>query len=76
MSKKQKFYSAEFKAEAIKAIEENKGNVSETVRQLALLQIAADVKLNSLLAKGSAYESLPWSAFSGRNHSLGCALVL
>ena len=30
-----------------------------------LLQIAADGKLNALLAKGAAYESLPWSAFSG-----------
>ncbi len=28
MSKKQKTYTAEFKAEAIKAIEENQGNVS------------------------------------------------
>ena len=36
MSKKQKFYTAEFKAEAIKAIEENKGNVSETARQLGI----------------------------------------
>lgn len=27
MSKKQKIYTTEFKAEAIKAIEENKGNV-------------------------------------------------
>ena len=32
MSKKQKTYTAEFKAEAIKQIEENKGNVSETAR--------------------------------------------
>ena len=31
MSKKQKFYTAEFKAEAIKAIEEKKGNFSEIV---------------------------------------------
>ena len=36
MSKKQKIYTAEFKAEAIKAIEENKGNVSETARQLCI----------------------------------------
>ncbi len=36
MSKKQKFYTAEFKAEAIKAIEENNGNVSETARQLGI----------------------------------------
>ena len=36
MSKKQKIYTAEFKAEAIKAIEENKGHVSETVRQLGI----------------------------------------
>ena len=36
MSKKQKFYTAEFKAEAIKSIEENKGNVSETARQLGI----------------------------------------
>lgn len=34
MSKKQKFHTAEFKAEAAKAIEENKCNVSETARQL------------------------------------------
>ncbi len=32
MSKKQKTYTAEFKAEAIKAIEENQGNVSESVK--------------------------------------------
>ncbi len=31
MSKKQKIYTAEFKAEAIKAIEENEGHISETV---------------------------------------------
>lgn len=36
MSKKQKIYTAEFKADAIKAIEENEGNVSETVRQLGI----------------------------------------
>ena len=36
MSKKQKFYTAEFKAEAIKTIEENKGNVSETAGQLGI----------------------------------------
>ena len=36
MSKKQKIYTAEFKAEAIKQIEENKGNVSETARQLGI----------------------------------------
>lgn len=36
MSKKPKFYTAEFKAEAIKQIEENKGNVSETARQLGI----------------------------------------
>ncbi|NWK76289.1 transposase [Acinetobacter sp. SwsAc6] len=33
MRKKQKFYTAEFKAEAIKAIESNQDNVSETARQ-------------------------------------------
>lgn len=32
MSKKQKIYKTEFKAEAIRAIEANKGNVSETAR--------------------------------------------
>lgn len=32
MSKKQKIYTKEFKAEAIKAIETNQGNVSETAR--------------------------------------------
>ncbi len=36
MSKKQKIYTAEFKAEAIKAIELNQGNVSETARQLGV----------------------------------------
>lgn len=36
MSKKPKFYSVEFKTEAIKSIEENKGNVSETARQLGI----------------------------------------
>jgi transposase len=36
MSKKQKIYTAEFKAEAIKAIDSNKGNVSETARQLGI----------------------------------------
>lgn len=36
MSKKQKIYTAEFKAEAIKAINSNKGNVSETARQLGI----------------------------------------
>jgi len=36
MSKKQKIYTADFKAEAIKQIEENKGNVSETARQLGI----------------------------------------
>lgn len=36
MSKKQKIYTAEFKAEAIKATGENKGNVSETARQLGI----------------------------------------
>lgn len=36
MSKKQKIYTAGFKAKAIKAIEENKGNVSETARQLGI----------------------------------------
>jgi hypothetical protein len=43
---------------------------------MALLQIAADGKLNTLLAKGSADECFPWSSFSGRNHSLGRPLVL
>jgi hypothetical protein len=42
----------------------------------ALLQITTNGKLKTVLAKGAAYESFPWSAFSGRNHSLGCALVL
>ena len=36
MSKKPKFYSTEFKAEAIKAIKDNNGNVSETARQLGI----------------------------------------
>ena len=36
MSKKHKTYTAEFKAEAIKAIETNQGNVSETARQLGI----------------------------------------
>ena len=33
MSKKHKTYTTEFKAEAIKLIEANQGNVSETARQ-------------------------------------------
>ena len=41
-------------------------------KSTALLQITTNGKLNPLLAKGAAYESLPWSAFSGWNHSLGC----
>ena len=36
MSKKQKIYTPEFKAEAIKAIDSNNGNVSETARQLGI----------------------------------------
>ena len=36
MSKKQKFYTAEFKAGGIKAIEDNHGNVSKTARQLGI----------------------------------------
>jgi len=36
MSKKQKIYTTEFKAEAIKAIDSNNGNVSETARQLGI----------------------------------------
>lgn len=36
MSKKQKTYTAEFKAEAIKLIEANEGNVSATARQLGI----------------------------------------
>lgn len=36
MSKKQKIYTADFKAEAMKQIEENIGNVSETARQLGI----------------------------------------
>ena len=36
MSTKQKIYTAEFKAEAIKIIESNNCNVSETARQLGI----------------------------------------
>ena len=36
MTKKDKRYSEEFKAEAVKAIENNGGNVSATARQLGL----------------------------------------
>ena len=36
MNKKPKFYTAEFKAEVIKSIEENKSNVSERARQLGI----------------------------------------
>ncbi len=36
MSKKHKTYTTEFKAEAIKLIEANQGNVSETARQLGI----------------------------------------
>jgi transposase len=45
MSKKQKIYTAEFKAEAIKAIESNQGNVSETARQLDILMQTLSFKL-------------------------------
>lgn len=48
----------------------------KTAGMTALLQITTNGKLKTVLAKGAAYESFPWSAFSGRNHSLGCALVL
>jgi len=51
-------------------------NVDHTTIYRALLQITTNGKLKTVLAKGAAYESFPWSAFSGRNHSLGCALVL
>ena len=37
MTKKVKRYSEEFKAEAVKAIENNGGNVSATARQSGLL---------------------------------------
>lgn len=50
--------------------------ISQPLDILALLQITTNGKLKTVLAKGAAYESFPWSAFSGRNHSLGCALVL
>ncbi|MHA3084365.1 hypothetical protein ACX1NX_14650 [Acinetobacter sp. ANC 5383] len=54
-----------------------KSKILDAVGRLtALLQIAIDDKLNSFLATGSVYKSLPWSVFSGRNHSLGCALAL
>ena len=36
MSKKHKTYTAEFKAEAIKAIEANQGNVSKTAREIGI----------------------------------------
>ena len=36
MSKKHKTSTAEFKAEAIKAIEANQGNVSQTARELGI----------------------------------------
>ncbi|MFX6498998.1 transposase, partial [Acinetobacter baumannii] len=36
MSKKHKTYTTEFKDEAIKLIEANQGNVSETARQLSI----------------------------------------
>ena len=36
MSKKHQSYTTEFKAEAIKLIETNNGNVSETARQLGI----------------------------------------
>ena len=35
--------------------------------EMALLQITTNGKLKTVLAKGAAYESFPWSAFSGRN---------
>jgi hypothetical protein len=54
----------------------NNRSINHGVFQMALLQITTNGKLKTVLAKGAAYESFPWSAFSGRNHSLGCALVL
>ena len=36
MIKKQAFYTAKFKAEVIKAIEEKNGNILETVKQLGI----------------------------------------
>jgi transposase len=52
MSKKHKTYTTEFKAEAIKLIEANQGNVSETARQLSIsmqtLQIGILAKAGTL----------------------------
>lgn len=46
MSKKHKTYTTEFKAEAIKLIEANQGNVSETARQLSIsMQTLSKCKL-------------------------------
>ena len=39
MSKKQKNYTAEFKAEAIKAIDSNNGSVSETAFHANLVEL-------------------------------------
>ena len=36
MTKKSRTYSTEFKAEAVKKIEENNGNISATVKQLGI----------------------------------------
>lgn len=36
MSENQKIYTAQFKTEVIKSIEENKGNVLETARLLSI----------------------------------------
>ena len=51
MSKKQKTYTAEFKVEAIKLIEANQGNVSETARQLGISMQTLSNWNNRLLAK-------------------------
>ena len=55
MTKKVKRYSEEFKAEAVKAIENNGGNVSATARQLGLpMQTLANWQRNGKLIKVSS----------------------
>ncbi len=55
MSKKHKTYTTEFKAEAIKLIEANQGNVSETAR-LIYAELSGDFPLGD--SRQPTYKSL------------------
>lgn len=73
MSKKQKIYTAEFKAEAIKAIGLNNGNVSETARQLGISMQTLSNWYNK--AKAGCiflYKHTTYSCPNHTNHSCSC----